>query len=65
VPGLAEIAEAAGVGISTGCRVLRRRAGVPSPTRARVLAVVPDRPRGPASRRRPRLPVRDSTAAGA
>jgi hypothetical protein len=39
VPGLAEIAEAAGVGIATVGRVADRRAGVSSGTRARVLAV--------------------------
>jgi DNA-binding LacI/PurR family transcriptional regulator len=44
VPGLAEIAEAAGVSISTVSRVLNRRAGVNAQTRARVLAVVADRP---------------------
>jgi DNA-binding LacI/PurR family transcriptional regulator len=44
VPGLAEIAEAAGVSISTVSRVLNRRAGANSETRARVLAVVADRP---------------------
>jgi DNA-binding LacI/PurR family transcriptional regulator len=47
VPGLAEIAEAAGVSISTVSRVLNRRAGVNSQTRARVLAVVADRPYTP------------------
>jgi hypothetical protein len=39
VPGLAEIAEAAGVGIATVGRVADRRAGANSGTRARVLAV--------------------------
>jgi DNA-binding LacI/PurR family transcriptional regulator len=47
VPGLAEIAEAAGVSISTVSRVLNRRAGVNSQTRARALAVVADRPYTP------------------
>lgn len=42
--GLAEIAEAAGVSTSTVSRVLNRRGGVNDNTRARVLAVVAQRP---------------------
>jgi DNA-binding LacI/PurR family transcriptional regulator len=55
VPGLAEIAAAAGVSISTVSRVLNRRAGVNEETRRRVLQVVaemPYTPRGVAALRR-------------
>lgn len=47
MPGLAEIAAAAGVSISTVSRVLNRRAGVNDTTRRRVLAVVADLPYTP------------------
>lgn len=55
LPGLAEIAAAAGVSISTVSRVLNRRAGVNEETRRRVLQVVADMPytpRGVAALRR-------------
>ena len=44
MPGLAEIADAAGVSISTVSRVLNRRAGVNEHTRRRVLQVLAERP---------------------
>jgi DNA-binding LacI/PurR family transcriptional regulator len=47
VPGLAEIAEAAGVSISTVSRVLNRRAGVNEDTRRRVLKVLTEKPYAP------------------
>src|SRR5215212_2093948 len=47
VPGLAEIAEAAGVSISTVSRVLNRRAGVNEETRRRVLKVLTEKPYAP------------------
>jgi DNA-binding LacI/PurR family transcriptional regulator len=47
MPGLAEIAEAAGVSISTVSRVLNRRAGVNEETRRRVLQVLVEKPYTP------------------
>ena len=47
MPGLAEIAEAAGVSISTVSRVLNRRAGVNEETRRKVLRVLAERPYSP------------------
>jgi DNA-binding LacI/PurR family transcriptional regulator len=47
MPGLAEIAEAAGVSISTVSRVVNRRAGVNSETRRRVLQVLAEKPYEP------------------
>ena len=47
MPGLAEIAAAAGVSISTVSRVLNRRAGVNEETRRRVLKVLAERPYAP------------------
>jgi len=47
VPGLAEIAEAAGVSISTVSRVLNRRPGVNEETRRRVLKVLTEKPYAP------------------
>jgi DNA-binding LacI/PurR family transcriptional regulator len=47
MPGLAEIAAAAGVSISTVSRVLNRRDGVNDETRRRVLAVLTDLPYTP------------------
>ena len=47
MPGLAEIAEAAGVSISTVSRVLNRRAGVNEETRRRVLKVLAEKPYSP------------------
>jgi DNA-binding LacI/PurR family transcriptional regulator len=47
VPGLAEIAAAAGVSISTVSRVLNRRAGVNDETRRRVLEVLAEKPYTP------------------
>jgi DNA-binding LacI/PurR family transcriptional regulator len=47
MPGLAEIAEAAGVSISTVSRVLNRRAGVNEETRRRVLQVLAEKPYTP------------------
>lgn len=47
MPGLAEIAEAAGVSISTVSRVLNRRAGVNEETRRRVLQVLAEKPYSP------------------
>ena len=47
MPGLAEIAEAAGVSISTVSRVLNRRAGVNEETRRRVLQVLAETPYTP------------------
>jgi len=47
MPGLAEIAEAAGVSISTVSRVLNRRAGVNEETRRKVLQVLAEKPYTP------------------
>ncbi|GAA3892261.1 LacI family DNA-binding transcriptional regulator [Saccharothrix violaceirubra] len=47
MPGLSEIARAAGVSISTVSRVLNRRAGVNEETRQRVLAVLSEMPYTP------------------
>ena len=47
MPGLAEIAEAAGVSISTVSRVLNRRAGVNEETRRKVLRVLAEKPYSP------------------
>ena len=47
MPGLAEIADAAGVSISTVSRVLNRRAGVNHETRRRVLQVLAEKPYTP------------------
>jgi DNA-binding LacI/PurR family transcriptional regulator len=47
VPGLAEIAEAAGVSISTVSRVVNRRAGVNDETRRKVLRVLAEKPYSP------------------
>jgi DNA-binding LacI/PurR family transcriptional regulator len=47
MPGLAEIADAAGVSISTVSRVLNRRAGVNEQTRRRVLHVLAEKPYTP------------------
>ena len=47
MPGLAEIAEAAGVSISTVSRVLNRRAGVNEETRRKVLQVLAEKPYSP------------------
>ena len=47
MPGLAEIAAAAGVSISTVSRVLNRRPGVNEETRRRVLKVLTERPYAP------------------
>lgn len=47
MPGLAEVAEAAGVSISTVSRVLNRRAGVNEETRRRVLQVLAEKPYSP------------------
>jgi DNA-binding LacI/PurR family transcriptional regulator len=47
MPGLAEIAEAAGVSVSTVSRVLNRRAGVNEQTRRKVLQVLVEKPYTP------------------
>ncbi len=47
MPGLAEIAAAAGVSVSTVSRVVNRRAGVNEATRRRVLEVLAERPYTP------------------
>jgi DNA-binding LacI/PurR family transcriptional regulator len=47
MPGLAEIAEAAGVSMSTVSRVLNRRAGVNEETRRKVLRVLAEKPYAP------------------